>query len=302
MDLAGVAGATGRAQDPTNPPRGPRCIPPRRPAGDGPGCHHPRREPPERNELPAYVAIPSSNRYSHGGFLGPQHNPFHAGDPNVPKYSVRDLDLPMGVDWSRMEGRYSLLSLVDSKIEKRDTSNTFESIDSYYRSALELMRSPRAKKAFDIELRDKYGRTGTGQGALLARRLVEAGVRFVTVSRGNWDHHTNVFPNLSNDYLPDLDRAYAALLEDLADRGMLETTLVLVTGEFGRTPEINVYGGRVWGASDQDAMFVKDNPVEVPDFVATLYHKLGVDYTKEYVSTIGRPFKLAGDGKPRAFL
>ena len=280
-----------------------------------------------RNELPAYVAIPSSNRYSQGGFLGPQHNPFHAGDPNVPKYSVRDLDLPMGVDWSRMEGRYSLLSLVDSKIEKWDTSNTFESIDSYYRSALELMRSPRAKKAFDIaqepdKLRDKYGRTGTGQGALLARRLVEAGVRFVTVSRGNWDHHTNVFPNLSNDYLPELDRAYAALLEDLADRGMLDTTLVLVTGEFGRTPEINVYGGRdhwpnvfsltiagggirggrVWGASDRDAMFVKDNPVEVPDFVATLYHKLGVDYTKEYVSNIGRPIKLAGDGKPLAFL
>ena len=280
-----------------------------------------------RNELPAYVAIPQSNRYSQGGFLGPRYNPFHAGTPNVPKYAVRDLDLPMGIDWSRMDARYSLLSLVDSKIQKWDTSDTFESIDSYYRNALELMRSPRAKKAFDIAqepepLREKYGRTGLGQGCLLARRLVEAGVRFVTVSSGNWDHHTSVFTNLANEFLPELDRAFATLLEDLAARGMLETTIVLVTGEFGRTPEINVYagrdhwpncfslaiagggiaGGRVWGASDKDGMFVKDNPVEVQNFVATIYHKLGIDYTKEYVSNIGRPIKLAGDGEPLAFL
>jgi hypothetical protein len=280
-----------------------------------------------RNELPAYVAIPQSNRYSQGGFLGPRYNPFHAGSPNVPKYAVRDLDLPMGIDWSRMDARYSLLSLVDSKIKKWDTSDTFESIDSYYRNALELMRSPRAKKAFDIAqepepLREKYGRTGLGQGCLLARRLVEAGVRFVTVSSGNWDHHTSVFTNLANEFLPELDRAFATLLEDLTARGMLETTIVLVTGEFGRTPEINVYagrdhwpncfslaiagggiqGGRVWGASDKDGMFVKDNPVEVQNFVATIYHKLGIDHTKEYVSNIGRPIKLAGDGEPLHFL
>jgi uncharacterized protein (DUF1501 family) len=189
------------------------------------------------------------------------------------------------------------------------------------------MRSPRAKKAFDIAqepepLRERYGRTGLGQGCLLARRLVEAGVRFVTVSSGNWDHHTSVFTNLANEFLPELDRAFATLLEDLTARGMLETTIVLVTGEFGRTPEINVYagrdhwpncfslaiagggiqGGRVWGASDKDGMFVKDNPVEVQNFVATIYHKLGIDYTKEYVSNIGRPIKLAGDGEPLHFL
>lgn len=279
-----------------------------------------------RNELPAYVAVPSSNRYAQAGFLGPKFNPFAAGNPNVAKYTVRDLDLPMGVDWSRMEGRYSLLSLVDSKIAEWDSSTTFDSIDAYYKSAMELMRSPRAKKAFDIAqepdpLRDKYGRTGMGQGCLLARRLVEAGVRFVTVSRGNWDHHTNVFKNLSDDYLPELDRAHAALLEDLHDRGMLDSTIVLVTGEFGRTPEINMYtgrdhwpnafslmiagggiqGGRVWGESDKDGMFVKNNPVEVPDLIATLYNKVGVDHTREYMSNIGRPIKLS-DGKPLHFL
>lgn len=279
-----------------------------------------------RNELPAYVSIPSARRDAQAGFLGPKFNPFASGDPNVDKYSVRDLELPMGVDWTQMESRYSLLSLVDSKISNWDTSTTFDSIDSYYRSAMELMRSPLAKKAFDIAsepeaLREKYGRTGMGQGCLLARRLVEAGVRFVTVSRGNWDHHTDIFNNLANDYLPELDRAHATLLEDLHDRGLLESTIVLVTGEFGRTPELNVYtgrdhwpncfsltiagggiaGGRVWGSTDNDAMFLKDDPVEVPDFLATLYHKLGIDHTKEYVSNIGRPVKLS-DGQPLKFL
>jgi hypothetical protein len=279
-----------------------------------------------RNELPTYVSIPSARRREQSGFLGPQYNPFSAGDPNVEKYSVRDLELPMGVDWTQMESRYSLLRLVDSKISQWDTGNTFDSIDSYYESALGLMRSPLAKKAFDIAqepetLREQYGHTGMGQGCLLARRLVEAGVRFVTIKRGNWDHHSNIFENLANDYLPEFDRAYATLLEDLHERGMLDSTIVLVTGEFGRTPEINVYtgrdhwpncfsltiggggieGGRVWGASDSDARFVKDNSVEVPDFTATLYNKLGVDHTKEYMTNIGRPMVLS-DGTPLSFL
>ena len=136
-----------------------------------------------RNELPTYVSIPSARRREQSGFLGPQYNPFSAGDPNVEKYSVRDLELPMGVDWTQMESRYSLLRLVDSKISQWDTGNTFDSIDSYYESALGLMRSPLAKKAFDIAqepetLREQYGHTGMGQGCLLARRLVEAGRPF----------------------------------------------------------------------------------------------------------------------------
>jgi len=287
------------------------------------------RELGRRNELPPYVAIPAAGgNYARAGFLGARYNPFHAGEANVAQYAVRDLDLPMGVDWARMEGRSSLLSLVDSKIRRWDTTDAFESMDSYYKSALELMRSPRAKKAFDIaqepeKLREQYGRTTLGQGCLLARRLVEAGVRFVTVARaGNaWDHHGNIFPLLANEFLPELDRAYATLLQDLADRGMLDHTLVLLTGEFGRTPEINVNGGRdhwpnaftllvagagiaggrVHGASDEDGMQVKDDPVGIPDFVATLYHKLGIDPNKEYVSNIGRPVKIT-DGSPLKFL
>jgi len=282
-----------------------------------------------RNELPPYVIFPAPRGNSaRAGFLGPKYNPFSGGEANVAKYTVRDMDLPLGLDWARMEGRHSLLKLVDSKIRDWDSSGTFETLDSYYQSAFDLMRSPRAKKAFDIaqepeKLRDAYGRTSIGQGCLLARRLVEAGVRFITVNRGDnaWDHHSQVFTNLSNDFLPELDQAFSALLDDLGSRGLLDTTLVIVTGEFGRTPEINVNAGRdhwpncfslvmagagvpagqVWGSSDADGMFVKDNPVEVPDLIATIYKKLGVDFTKEYVSNIGRPMRIS-DGHPLGFL
>ena len=282
-----------------------------------------------RNELPPYVNIPQPRgNNARAGFLGPKYNPFSAGDVNVPNYSVRDMDLPMGVDWARMEGRHSLLNLVDSKIKDWDTSEAFGTLDSYYQSALELMKSPRAKKAFNIaeepeKVRNDYGRTQMGQGCLLARRLVESGVRFVSVGKGEneWDHHSNLFPAYANEFMPELDNAFSALLDDLEQRGMLDTTLVIVTGEFGRTAEINVNTGRdhwpncfslvvagagvprgqVIGASDADGMYVKDRPVEVPDFTATLFKKLGVDFEKEYISNIGRPLKISA-GHPLNFL
>lgn len=282
-----------------------------------------------RNELPPYVNIPQPRgNNARAGFLGPRYNPFSAGNVNVPNYSVRDMDLPLGVDWTRMEGRHSLLHLVDAKIRNWDTSEAFGTLDSYYQSALELMKSPRAKKAFNIaeepeKVRNDYGRTQMGQGCLLARRLVEAGVRFVSVGKGDneWDHHANLFPAYANEFMPELDNAFAALLDDLEQRGMLDSTLVLVTGEFGRTAEINVNTGRdhwpncfslvvagagvprgqVVGASDADGMYVKDRPVEVPDFTATIFKKLGIDFQKEYVSNIGRPLKISA-GKPLNFL
>lgn len=282
-----------------------------------------------RNELPPYVVIPQPRgNNARAGFLGPKYNPFSAGDVNVPKYSVQDMDLPMDVDWARMEGRHSLLNLVDSKIKDWDTSTTFATLDSYYQSALELMRSPRAKKAFNIaeepdKLRDDYGRTSMGQGCLLARRLVEAGVRFVSVGKGEnaWDHHSTLFPAYANEFMPELDNAFAGLLDDLEARGMLDSTLVLLTGEFGRTAEINVNNGRdhwpncfslvlagggvpagqVVGASDADGMYVKDRPVEVPDLMSTIFKKVGVNFEKENMSNIGRPLRIS-DGKPLSFL
>jgi len=283
-----------------------------------------------RGEMPAAVSIPAATgSWEKAGFLGPRYNPFHAGNPNQENYKVQDMDLPMGVDWARVDHRRSLLAVVDEKFRRMDTTGIAESMDSYYQTAFGLMRSEKAKKAFQIAeepeaLREKYGRTSLGQGALLARRLVEAGVRFVTVSRGfnTWDHHRDIFPLLENDFLPELDRAYATLLADLAQRGMLDSTLVILTGEFGRTPEINgmggrdhwpnvfsmtlagagISGGRVWGASDERGMFVKDNPVEVADLMATIYHKLGIQYEKEYLSNIGRPVKLTDNGRPLEFL
>jgi uncharacterized protein (DUF1501 family) len=282
-----------------------------------------------RNELPAAVSIPgATGSWEKAGFLGPQFNPLNAGNPNSEKFKVRDMDLPMGVDWSRMDHRRSLLAVMDAKFRKLDTTGISDSMDAYYQTAFGLMHSARAKKAFQISeepeaLREKYGRTSLGQGALLARRLVESGVRFVTVSRGfnTWDHHKDIFPLLANDFLPELDRAFATLLEDLDQRGMLDSTLVIVTGEFGRTPEINamggrdhwpnafsmaiagagITGGRVLGETDDKGMFVKDHPVEVQDLFATIYKKLGIDYNKEYVSNIGRPIKLS-QGKPIDFL
>jgi hypothetical protein len=283
-----------------------------------------------RNELPAFVGIPGASVEPGGraGFLGSKYNPFHIGDPNKPDFSVRDLNLPMGVEWNRMEGRFSLKNAVDARIREWDTSDSFETLDSYYQNALKLMTSQTARNAFDIAkepeaVRNRYGRTTMGQGALLARRLVQAGVRFVTVCRGfnAWDHHRNLYPDMTGDFLPDLDRTFSALIEDLSQTGMLETTLVILSGEFGRTPEINTNGGRdhwpncfsavvagagipgggVWGESDADGMFVKDNPIQVPDFTATLYQKLGIDWTKEYHTGLGRPIRLS-DGKPLSFL
>lgn len=283
-----------------------------------------------KTDLPPAVSVPAvTGSWEKAGFLGSKYNPFNAGNPSSDNYKVRDLDLPMGVDWARMDRRTSLLSLVDEEFRRLDTSGITESMDSYYQTAFRLMHSEQAKKAFQIEnepekVRDRYGRTSLGQGVLLARRLVEAGVRFVTVSRGfnAYDHHKDIFPLLGNTFLPELDRAYSALLEDLHQRGMIDSTLVVVTGEFGRTPEINanggrdhwpsafsltlagagITGGRVWGSTDERGGFVKDNPVQVADLAATLYKKLGIDPDKEYLSNIGRPVKLGNNGKPLEFL
>lgn len=171
----------------------------------------------KRSDLPPVISVPgATGSWDKAGFLGTQYNPFDVGSPNTENYKVRDLDLPMGVDWSRMDRRQSLMALVDEKFKRLDTSGILENMDAYYKMAFQLMHSEAAKKAFRIEeepeaLRDKYGRTSLGQGSLLARRLIEGGARFVTVSSGNWDHHRDIFPALKNDFLPGVPGRKAAV-------------------------------------------------------------------------------------------
>jgi Protein of unknown function (DUF1501) len=282
------------------------------------------KEQGSKNGLPAYVTIPNIFPSFGAGFLGGAYGPFIAGDPNVSGYKVRDLTLPTDIDWARVNNRKWLLSQIDQQFRSIDSSNEFETVDTFYEKAYDLMRSTVAQQAFDIEsepegLRSRYGRTPVGQGCLLARRLVEAGVRFVTVSKGwlNWDTHGKNFTTLEKLLLPELDMAYSALLEDLHQRGLLESTLVVLMGEFGRTPEINadagrdhwskafsivmagagVKGGQVLGATDSKAAEVIKDPYQVEDLVATIYDRVGIDFTYEYQTPIGRPVKLSNGGQ-----
>ncbi len=277
-----------------------------------------------KNGLPPYVAAPNTFPSYGAGFLGGEFNPFLSGDPNVTGYRVRDLTLPADVDWSRVNNRRFLLRQMDAKFKAIESSPDFQAMDSFYQRAHDLLSSPAAKKAFDIEseppaLRERYGRTPVGQGCLLARRLVEGGVRFVTVAKGwlNYDTHGDNFNTMKKVLLPEFDRGFAALLEDLHQRGMLDTTLVIAMGEFGRTPKVNdaagrdhhnkawsvvfagagIPGGRVLGATDKTATEVTDLPVEPEDLLRTIYTILGVDADKEYQSPIGRPVKVVNGGK-----
>jgi len=277
-----------------------------------------------RKGMPPYVAVPNIFPSYGPGFLGGEYGPFIAGDPNVSGYRVRDLNLPVDLDWQRVNNRRALLQKVDQKFREIDTGNEFQAVDAFYEKAYDLMRSPGAQAAFDIEkesevTRNRYGRTPVGQGCLLARRLVESGVRFVTVAKGwlNWDTHGRNFTTLEKTLLPELDMAYSALLEDLEQRGMLKSTLVILMGEFGRTPKINsdagrdhwgkafsvvlagggVVGGRVIGSTDATGSEVKDDPIQVEDLVATIYDRVGIDPAKEYHTDVGRPVKLANGGK-----
>lgn len=277
-----------------------------------------------KNGMPPYVAVPATFPSYGGGYLGGEYNPFIAGDANTPGYKVRDLTLPVDVDWSRVNNRRWLVEQMDARYRAIDTNTDFDAIDGFQQRAYDLMRSPAARKAFDVEsepaaLRERYGRSPVGQGCLLARRLVEGGVRFVTVSKAwlNWDTHADNFNGMKKVLLPEFDRAFATLLEDLHERGMLDTTLVVAMGEFGRTPKVNgdagrdhhskawsiclagagIPGGRVLGATDATATEVTDLPVEPEDLLYTVYSTLGIDPTHEYQTPIGRPSKVVNGGR-----
>lgn len=276
-----------------------------------------------RNNLPAYIAIPDVARAGQSGFIGAGYNAFTVPDPSAPNFQVQDVRAPLGVDTSRQTRRRAFTNRLNDRFVKPLPDGSVRAVDTFYERAFDLVNSQDAKKAFDITeepaaLRDRYGRTTYGQGCLLARRLVAAGARFITVSGGGWDTHQNNFQSLSNRLLPPLDKGYSALLGDLAERGMLDKTLVVLMGEFGRTPRINprggrdhyarcrfaafagggVRGGQVIGKSDEQGMTPAERPVSVEDVATTLYSTLGIDYNKQYVTPTGRPIHLATNGSP----
>jgi hypothetical protein len=279
-----------------------------------------------RRGMPPYVLNAMLDHAMGPGFLGSAYAPFWVrSDPNAPDFRVDDLDLPVDVDWKTVSDRRSLVKQMDLAFRERDIKGITAARDTFYVEAERIMRSPDVKKAFDIwvepeALRDRYGRAPIGQGCLLARRLVESGVRFVTVnaSRAIWDTHADNFNRLKKALLPEFDMAYSALLQDLSERGLLSSTLVVVSGEFGRTPKINAAGGRdhwprvfsvllagagikggqVYGSSDVTGSEPKDNPTSIEDLTATIYDRLGIDPKKEYHSSNGRPIRLSNNGTP----
>jgi hypothetical protein len=277
------------------------------------------RELGSKTPVPPYINVPHLMAGGGPGFYGSEYAPFVIeADPSQPDFEVRDLKASDGIDTKREERRRKLLADADNSTAK----GRAEAMTTYYRQAQELITSPAARKAFDIsaekpEVRERYGYTSLGQCALLARRLVEAGCRFVGVDHSGWDHHFTIFPSLEKDMLPHVDRAFTALIEDLDKRGMLETTLVVLMGEMGRTPRINNDAGRdhwsmaqsvvfagggtkpgqVIGATDKQAAYPTTEPVSVPDLVRTIFHQLGVDTTRVYNTPQGRPVPIVDGGK-----
>ena len=283
------------------------------------------REKGFRQGMPPYAIVGGVGQYTGGGYMGAVYNPFNVGgDPNAKGFSVKDVTPPGGMDLSRVTRRKGALDMLD-RFQKQTEArqSTVDTIDQFYARAFDLVTSPVAKKAFNIEeedskLRDEYGRNSFGQGCLLARRLIEAGTRFVHIQKGGWDTHQGNFQSLRSARLPELDQGYAALLRDLSDRGLLKSTIVMCMGEFGRTPKVNSSAGRdhwgpagfvtigggplrtgiVVGETDRNAEYPTQRPVPVEDIAATMFRALGIPAEKTYQSPDGRPIRVADGGSP----
>jgi uncharacterized protein (DUF1501 family) len=289
--------------------------------------------------LPAYVMIPRMLPGAGSAYLGVAHKPFETQvDPAQPgPFKVPNFTLASGVTLEQVGDRKSLLKEFDRFRRDADTSGQLDAMDRFQARAWQMLTSSTARDAFDLDrepakLRERYGllpafdpkasnRCGApnwAQRMLLARRLVEAGVRIVTVDLRWWDTHVKGFESLRLGFLPRWDRAFTALMEDLESRGLLETTLVLAWGEFGRTPRVNndagrdhypnvfsavlaggpVKGGRVVGESDSKGAFPKSNPKTPQDILATVYQHLGIDTAQHYLDGTGRPIAVLPSGKP----
>ncbi len=277
-------------------------------------------------DLPPFVAIPNSNQRP--GFLGVQYAPLNT--TVAPKagqaFGVRGISLGNGITIEEIERRNSLLADLDKTFAAVESnSQLLTGLDRFTEQAHAIITSRRARDAFDISKESPafakpFGENAFGVSCLLATRLVESGVRFVTLTMGNWDTHTSNWTRLKNTNLPTLDVGLAGLFNGLAEKGLLDTTTVFVTGEFGRTPKINtrdaeggrdhyprcmfmlmagggVKGGQVLGESDETASAPKHEGFSPDDVAATFYHTLGIDHTKEYQSNTGRPITIVRDGK-----
>ena len=289
--------------------------------------------------LPAYVMIPRMVPGTGAAYLGVSCKPFETqADPaTAGPFKVQNFEMAAGLSVNRLGDRQSLLTGLDKLRREADASGKMAGLDKFGQKAYDMLCSPEAQKAFDLDaepqkVRERYGfmpafdpgasnRCGSpawSQRILLARRLVEAGVRLVTVDLRWWDTHVKGFESLKLGFLPRFDLAYSALIEDLHERGLMEKTLVVAWGEFGRTPRVNndagrdhypnvfsaaiaggkVKGGRVIGASDSHGAFPKDNPKSPLDVLATIYDHLGIDTKKQYLNDAGRPISVLPGGEP----
>jgi uncharacterized protein (DUF1501 family) len=280
-----------------------------------------------RNAVPPHVLVPQWDRtrqyeeYFRASFLGGEFDPMCIPDPSRPGFQVTDLSLPKSVSEASVESRSEFLKAVDRRYRSMNETAEHSSLDAYSAQALKMILTPAVRDAFDLskesdQTKERYGKDAVGQSALLARRLIEAGSRFVTAAgyhSNSWDTHSDNDKGHKDRLAPTLDRTLPALVEDLEQRGLLETTLVVAMGEFGRTPLINANLGRdhwpncwslalsgggikmgqVVGASDEKGYNVTDRVVTMGDLYATIYKALGIDWTKEYMSPIGRPLKIA---------
>ena len=285
------------------------------------------REKGTGTSLPPYISMPQLLRSGGPSFLGAAYAPFVIeSDPAAPQFRVRDVDLPLNLTGDRLADRRAILSQVDRFDRRVEESNRLvKAMDVFYQKAYSLITSPAAKSAFDVSketdaTRERYTATPLGQCCLITRRLVEAGCRFVSIANSNWDTHAANFRLLRRDLAPGLDAGLSSLLEDLYARGLLDRTLIVVAGDFGRTPKINKDAGRdhwpnafsvmlaggglrtgqVIGQSDPTAAYVKDRPISPQDLAATMYHVLGIDYEKHYLNSFGRPIPIVYGGKPVA--
>lgn len=276
--------------------------------------------------MPPYVKFSGkSMAYSGAGYLGSAYNALEiAADPNAADFSVQDVSIPAAIGAERTQRRRTMLGKLDAW-QKQIGKNSGSLYDrsQFTQQAYDLITSPTAKKAFQIDeepaaVRDAYGRHREGQTMLMSRRLIEAGVRFVAVDLGGYDTHNDNFKTLKNLRLPTLDQGWSALLTDLRDRGLLDTTIVLCAGEFGRTPRVNGAAGRdhyplcnvvmlsgrkvnmgaIVGKTDGKCERVVGKANTTLDYAATLFRLMGIDDTKEYHANDGRPIQINNSGVP----